>query len=142
MASATMVEHGFTAYGLDSVPTHTARICCGTMFARSIAFREASMDIVTVSSSREGTDLCVAGWDPFPAAPQVVAMALACTRGRGTYDPYPTTPTSLMVFIDGAFPQGLLGHGSVAQRGRGRCKSLLRLCPGDDRWRSTNGRSS
>ena len=87
MASATIVELGFTAFGFDSVPTHTARIFWAEMFARLIAFREASMDIVTVSSSREGTDFCLTGRDPLPAAPHVDAMALVGTRGRGTYAP-------------------------------------------------------
>src|SRR5262249_30514330 len=55
-ASATMVADGLTAYGFDSVPTHSAPIRSGSSAARSSAVRAASMDIVTTSSSSAGTD--------------------------------------------------------------------------------------
>src|ERR1044071_7886218 len=55
MASATSVEVGFTAYGWDSDPTQTARSSCGLIWARFMALRAASMDMVITSSSMPGT---------------------------------------------------------------------------------------
>ena len=66
MASATMVDVGFTAYGCDSEPTHTARSSCGSIPARAMALRAASIDIVATSSSRPGTAFSLMGSPPLP----------------------------------------------------------------------------
>ena len=66
MASATMVEVGLTAYGCDSLPTHTARISCGSICARASALRAASMDMVSVSSSSPATAFSLIGSPPLP----------------------------------------------------------------------------
>src|SRR5512138_793702 len=94
IASATMVEVGFTAYGCDSDPTQTARISVGSIWARFIALRAASMDIVITSSSSPGTAFSLMGVPPLPSV-QTRATSLAGSRKRGTYEPYPTMPTGL-----------------------------------------------
>ncbi len=63
-ASPTTVDDGLTAYGCDSLPTHTARSSCGSMPARASALRAASMDIVMVSSSSPATAFSLIGNPP------------------------------------------------------------------------------
>jgi hypothetical protein len=86
MASATMVEVGFTAYGCDSEPTQTARSSCGSIPARAMALRAASIDIVATSSSRPGTAFSLMG---RPALPPIHTRetSRAGNRYLGTYAP-------------------------------------------------------
>ena len=83
IASATMVLEGFTAYGFDSVPTQTARIASGETRERASAPRAASIAIVTVSSSADGTDFSRTGSRASGDLPQAEAMVAAAMRGRG-----------------------------------------------------------
>ena len=69
IASATMVEVGLTAYGCDSDPTQTARNSVGSIWARSMALRAASMDMVITSSSRPGTAFSLMGSPLVSACP-------------------------------------------------------------------------
>src|SRR5512142_1272259 len=66
IASATIVDVGFTAYGCDSEPTHTARSSWGSICALDMALRAASMDIVATSSSSPGTAFSLIGTPPLP----------------------------------------------------------------------------
>ncbi len=79
IASATMVEVGLTAYGWDSLPTHTARISVGSICARASALRAASMDIVTTSSSSPATAFSVIGVPPMSSV-HTRAISLAGMR--------------------------------------------------------------
>jgi len=79
MASATTVEVGFTAYGCDSLPTHTARSSCGSIRARASALRAASMDIESVSSSSPATAFSLIGRPPEPSV-QTRATSVAGRR--------------------------------------------------------------
>src|SRR5512133_2664507 len=111
IASATSVEVGFTAYGCDSDPTQTARISVGSIWARFIALRAASMDMVITSSSSPGTAFSLMGSPPLPSV-QTRATSLAGRRKRGTYAPYPTMPTGL----DGFSKVGEGGGGVVIRK--------------------------
>src|SRR5574341_2368689 len=66
IASATKVEVGLTAYGWDSDPTQTARNSVGSIWARFMALRAASMDIVITSSSSPGTAFSLIGKPTLP----------------------------------------------------------------------------
>src|SRR6185295_17644311 len=93
-----MVLDGLTAYGFDSVPTHTARIEAGATRARESAPRAASIAMVTVSSSADGTDFSSTGRRASVGRPQAAAITRAAMRGRGMQAPYPAMPTSRAVF--------------------------------------------
>ena len=67
---------GLTAYGWLSLPTHTARISSGLMFARLRALRAASMDIVMTSSSRPLTAFSTMGTPPTPSV-HILLISLA-----------------------------------------------------------------
>src|SRR5439155_7386161 len=81
IASATMVLDGLTAYGFDSVPTQTARMTEGATPDRRSAPRAASIAMVTVSSSAEGTDFSRTGSRASSDLPQAEAMVAAAMRG-------------------------------------------------------------
>ena len=83
IASATSVDVGLTAYGCDSDPTQTARRSVGSIWARFIALRAASIDMVMTSSSIPGTAFSLIGSPPLPPV-QTRATSLAGSRKRGT----------------------------------------------------------
>ena len=88
MASATIVEVGFTAYGWDSEPTYTHPMSSGfTSGTLAIMPLAASVAMVTTSSSGDGTDFWFMN-SPLPIAlpftPHTLPISSGVMRYLGT----------------------------------------------------------